>query len=195
MMIHVFFLFSEWLSATFSAFVGDADLLKLTVSSPPSIQLVPTMTRSTAWCTELWHEFDQCRGPPKVVFAVYLVGGNWLPWIWNCPINIGLRWSSQLTNSIIFQRGGPGPPTSYDVWESLNSKQTKCNAETKMTVPTFPQRPCMVPYILTFDIQRDGVSLRWSVFIYSTHIYIHILHTIDTYICILHTTSYFHTII
>ena len=26
---------------------------------------------------------------------------------WNFPMNIGLRWSSQLTNSNLFQRGGP----------------------------------------------------------------------------------------
>ena len=42
-------------------------------------------------------------------FIIWLV-------VWNIfvfPRNIGLRLSSQLTNSIIFQRGGPGPPTSY----------------------------------------------------------------------------------
>ena len=33
-------------------------------------------------------------------------------WLWHFPRNIGFLSSSQLTNSIIFQRGGPGPPTS-----------------------------------------------------------------------------------
>ena len=37
----------------------------------------------------------------------------------NFPINIGLLSSSQLTNSIIFQRGGPGPPTS-PVWDAIH---------------------------------------------------------------------------
>ena len=36
-----------------------------------------------------------------------LLGGDWMPWIFNFPIHIGLLSSSQLTNSIIFQRGGP----------------------------------------------------------------------------------------
>ena len=39
-----------------------------------------------------------------------LVGG--LVAMFYFPINIGLRLSSQLTNSNLFQRGGPGPPTS-----------------------------------------------------------------------------------
>ena len=38
-----------------------------------------------------------------------LVGGEWLPWIWNFPINIGLRLSSQLT--FIFFRGVAQTPT------------------------------------------------------------------------------------
>ena len=36
----------------------------------------------------------------------------WLPSVFYFPINIGFRLSSQLTDHI-FQRGGPGPPTSH----------------------------------------------------------------------------------
>ena len=35
---------------------------------------------------------------------LFRVGGDWLPWIWHFPRNIGCLSSSQLTNSIIFQR-------------------------------------------------------------------------------------------
>ena len=41
---------------------------------------------------------------------IWLVVTGWH--FWHFPRNIGLLSSSQLTNSIIFQRGGPGPPTS-----------------------------------------------------------------------------------
>ena len=43
-------------------------------------------------------------------FKSKLVGGNWLPWIWHFPINIGFRLSSQLTNSYFSE--GFKPPTS-----------------------------------------------------------------------------------
>ena len=35
----------------------------------------------------------------------WLVGGDWLPWIFYCPRNIGFRSSSQLTFTHIFFRG------------------------------------------------------------------------------------------
>ena len=44
------------------------------------------------------------------IIHVYLVGG--LVAIFYFPRNIG-NFIIQLTNSIIFQRGGPGPPTRY----------------------------------------------------------------------------------
>ena len=72
-------------------------------------------------CTE-WARTPQKRHSPGVLGWSYvlgkqqfarehdLVGGEGLPWIWHFPMNIGLRWSSQLTH--IFQRGGEKPPTS-----------------------------------------------------------------------------------
>ena len=51
----------------------------------------------------------------------HLVGGLVGTSIWHFPINIGLRLSSQLTNSIIFQRGGP---TTNQYIMSQNSWQT-----------------------------------------------------------------------
>ena len=48
---------------------------------------------------------DRCR----------LVGGNWLPWIWHFPINIGLLSSSQLTNSY-FSEGWPWPTNQINQW-------------------------------------------------------------------------------
>ena len=44
-----------------------------------------------------------------------LVGGEWLPWILNVPMNIGLVSSSQLTNSYFSGRGGEKPPSSLGI--------------------------------------------------------------------------------
>ena len=65
-----------------------------------------------AYTTELW-EYGY-RWLMK--FVSHLVGGDWLPSIWHFPINIGLLSSSQLTNSNLFQRGGP--PTTNQSWSS-----------------------------------------------------------------------------
>ena len=48
-------------------------------------------------------------------FSPWLVGGEWLPSIFNFPINIGFRLSSQLTNSYFSE--GFKPPTRWKTWD------------------------------------------------------------------------------
>ena len=106
-----------------------ADFRKILPESPKMcwFQSILPMTKDSA-------EDTACHGTPlearTKVISIWEVlrkpRCRWLVWIMTTVLliwlvvwlpffifpYIGLRWSSQLTNSIIFQRGGPGLPTN-----------------------------------------------------------------------------------
>jgi len=88
---------------------------------PPARRWTP---RHISWEAKPWRKTPwvecpikmawKCHGNAMEMAWEYLVGGflePWNEWIMTFQKQLGMEYLSQLTNSIIFQRGGEKPPT------------------------------------------------------------------------------------
>ena len=100
--------------------------------------------------------FHSHGGTPKMDLV-----GEWLPWIWHFPTSWVAVISSQLTKSIIFQRGGLKPPTSQK-WMVYNGKSYYNDLKWMIFgVPIFQESPKLLLLAKNYSKIWKVLTIQW----------------------------------